>query len=378
MSASNSGAESSSQPRRVSRKGSGKSSIATINTNNNKRSAKQEVVKSARETGGGNIDQAQTHQAEVSSEICPTPPSQEQVTAVESNIGQSIQQGGSPRKGRTPQKMEVVDAVGDSVVVVDSQQGDTATNTDGAPDNDVVVVDNQQDETATNIGGAPDNDVVVVDNQQDDTNIGRAPDNDAAEATPSRDTTQQEDASGVEASGVKKARSASTVAATEVETNLSSSQVQEDTPRTTQGVSGQNQPKQPSGSTPVSPETTTTTAPLPKATEANAQDRETTEENYTESPPSTKTSSAGDGEEVGSLDDIDEWDHGQDDGQDGGLGPETEETHQLVSAAVIEFVPTERSLAAYCEVRRDHVMLFRVLAYTLLKNMVFEMTSLEV
>eukprot|EP00752_Nemacystus_decipiens_P003048 g2825.t1 len=353
---SNSSTDSSSQSRRVSRKGSGKSSISTTTTNNNnnnnnnnnknKRSTKGEVVKSACVEGGGNVSRAQTCQAGATSETSPTQTSNELAAEAGPDIGQSDQQEESPREGKTPEDAEMVD------VAVDSG-----------------VVDNQQHDTATNIGRAADNDVVEVDSRQDEAaaNIGEAPEDDAVEAALVIESNQQEDVEEVKSSRAEGAPSTSIAAATEVNTLVASLPPQKDTSRTTsqdevskdldatssvrtQGVSGQNQrgqsqPNQPSGSTPVALETTRTPAPLPLATEEQSQDRETTEENNTLSSLVPKTSSEGNREEMDPLDDTGEGD----DGQDCALGPETNEAKQLVSTAFTEFVPAERSLAAYCQ-----------------------------
>lgn len=351
----NSSSDSSSQHRRIGRDGSGKSS----SSGSSKRSVKREVGKSTREAGDGNLNQEQSRQADAPSEIAPTPPSKEEVAAAGVGTGQSDQQEGRtlPREGSTPEEMEVPDGAVDPVVVGDRQQDDTATTS-----KEIVLA------------------------------IGGALDDDAAEASQATETNQQQDdsgvetsgveASGVEALGVEGALPTSATAATEVKTPLASPRLREDTSRTTMfqdegcndpGASSssttesvgdrthpqqqrQNQPKQQSDSSAVALGTTPAISPLPMVPEVHGQNGATTEESTKMSPISPKTSSAGDGVDMDTVEDKEE--EGQltipmqtmGDDQDGGLGPETGETQPLVSTAVVEFVPTERSLAAYCQV----------------------------
>lgn len=328
----NSSSDSSSQNRRISRNDSGKRSSSS-------KPAKQEVAKSAREAGEGKVkvNHAQTHQAEALSEIATTPPSNEQAAAEGMNIAQSAQKerSTSPREGTTPEEMKVADAAFDTGVVGDGQHDDAATNSKE------VVRD-----------------------------IGRAPDDDAAEASPATETNQQQ----IEAPEIEEALPTSTPTATEVETPLASPVLPEETSRitllrqdeggndpvaslssTTESVHGQahhqqeeeeqrqNQPTQRSDSTPAAFETVTTIAPPSMmVTEEQGQDRETTSEEIFKISP--KISPVGDKEQAGMVDDMEGENRG------GRVGPETEGPQQPDATAVIEFVPTERSLAAYCQV----------------------------
>lgn len=322
-----SGSDSSSKTGRISRTGSDKSSNGS-----SRRSAKREVVKSTREAGDESFSHAQTHQAEVLSN--------KEAAAVGQDIERSDEQerSASPLEGAPPEEMEVVDAAVDPVLVSDGQQDDTDSNSE---------------EVAMKSGAGPDDD--------------------AAEASPATETNQQREASGVEAWRVDGGLPTSTAGLTEAKAPLAPLPLPEDMSRTTQcqdedgidsdawsssttqGIIGQTQPQQRqnqanqlSDSAPVALETIRM-SPGPIVTEAPGQDREVMQEKYTMSPLSTKTSPARDGDEADILDDIEEGD----DGQDGRLGSETEETQHSVSSAVIDFVPTDRSLAAYCQVCRD-------------------------
>lgn len=266
---SSSSGDSSSQQRRVSRNGSRKSVSGSNNTTANKRLVRREVVKSTKEAGEGNANEADD-----SSDTSRALPSKESVPAVEVDTVQPEQQEESttPREGTTPEESEMPDAAVGPFVLGDGQQVYVATKS----------------KEVLNMYGTPD---INAKN--------------ASEESPAAEINHQQEISEMEASGIEGVLPTSTAAATEVKTPLASPPLGEDTTRTT----------------------------LYQDEEGN-------------DPDASSSSTIHDGEEVDTLDVMEE----EDGGQDGRLGPETEGAEQPDSTAVIEFVPTERTLAAYCQV----------------------------
>lgn len=319
--------DSSSRQRRTSHSGT------------KKRPTNREVGRSAGDEEGGEREQARSDEAETPAEVAPTLGSRGGAAAVEVDSGNPKQQ----EEGRSSPAGAVADEAG-APSVGDEQVEDTA-------------------EAPQHQGGSTEEEAVLVSERSRDDDVGEA----------SRDTEKVDllkDTSVPD--GASLARSAS---AAEVTKLVALPKVQEDPslasatalsqdegdnePRasassTTQGSSGQvesprqqerGEQLQQGGSTPAPAETKTL---IPQQLNAAADENR---QNHQENSRAGEGGNADSCEETEPDETLGVPKRTANNGADGGLRSETKKSRQRSSAAAIEFVPTERSLAAFCKVR---------------------------
>lgn len=374
------GSEFSSQHRQVSRGGSGndsRSSRISISSSSsgNKRSAKTDVFESAGEERRGKRDQEQTRRPLSSSLIVASNPERSSVEVVVPDVGQpdQRQERAGLLKGTSAEEVEMPDASDDAGLLGDRQQVDYA-------EVQQQLWANNNAESVTNIDGT----------QSDGTGVPRVAEPnqmlDVAEADQQGDVPEAEEARS----------KAKTASADEAEAPIASPPLQGTsvTPKTTEPrhKDEKNPPvssrasQDESGQAPLrqqeakqrEQEQAQAQVQKHEQKQGEATEEEDRQSDYavvetkTEATPAPMT--AGKQDMSDERNKISSWVEGRqeagivekseeprvvslpgqtmDDGEVGGLGPETEDQNPASAAAVIEFVPTEGSLAAYSQVTK--------------------------
>lgn len=335
-SASNgSNSDSSLQLRRVSRGGTG--------NNSNNRSAKRDVVASASEESGGQRDQEQTRGSLSSSSGVASVTERAASAVTVPDVGHSDQreENASSSEGIVAEEVEVPDACVDTGLVGNGrQQLDDAAHQKQPGENSSTEAVTNSDGTQDDGTGTPQ---AAETNQQDDVSVaeGAMPNDSTASsadeakalliALPLQDTPatsktadSQHDENG------------SIVPPSESEDESDQAPLRQQEARQHEKERAQEQEGDQQSADSIV-ETNTTGLTLPTVSEKREAAKERDE----------SSSSAEDGQEAGIIDEKEEPsvvsmpDQTTDGVEVGGIGPEPE-----------EFAPTERSLVAYCEVKR--------------------------